>query len=93
MVGKLLDYTEYQILLDTGVKKSSMSKLYNLRCITLHALPKFASKTQRIQVGNGQYVHVLFIVLVIIDIHGHCVHFGIRNVCKCGLGFRHKEYL
>ena len=28
-------------------------------------------KTQRIQVGNGQYVGVLFIILVIIEI---CVH-------------------
>ena len=37
----------------------------------LHALPKFALTTQRIQVGNGQYVAVLFVVLVIIEIHGH----------------------
>ena len=34
-------------------------------------LPKFTSKTQRIQVGNGQYVSVLFIIPVVIDIHGH----------------------
>ena len=34
-------------------------------------MPKFASKTQRIQVGNGQCVSVLFIILVIIDVHGH----------------------
>ena len=26
---------------------------------------------QRIQVGNGQYVSVLFVISVIIDIHGH----------------------
>ena len=26
---------------------------------------------QRIQVGNGQYVSVLFVTPVIIDIHGH----------------------
>ena len=37
----------------------------------LHALPKFAPTMQRIQVGNGQYVAVLFIVLVIIEIHDH----------------------
>ena len=37
----------------------------------LHALPKFASNTQRIQVGNGQYVDVLFVIPVIVDIHGH----------------------
>ena len=36
----------------------------------LHKLLKFAPTTQRIQVGNGQYVAVLFIVLVIIEIHG-----------------------
>ena len=48
-----------------------MSKSFYLRCKTLHVLPKFASNTQRIQVGNGQYVGVLFVILVIIDIHGH----------------------
>ena len=34
-------------------------------------MPKFASRTQRIQVGNGQCVSVLFIIPVIIDVHGH----------------------
>ena len=37
----------------------------------MHSLPKFASKTQRIQVGNGQYVRVLFIIPVVIEIAGH----------------------
>ena len=69
--GKLLDGTECQILLDTGATKSYMSKSYYLQCKTLHALPKFTSNTQRIQVGNGQYVSVLFVIPVIIDIHGH----------------------
>ena len=32
---------------------------------------KFASKTQTIQVGNDQCVSVLFVIPVIIDIHGH----------------------
>ena len=69
--GKLSDGTECQILLDTRATKSYMSKSYYLRCKTLHALPKFSSNTQRIQVGNGQYVSVLFVIPVIIDIHGH----------------------
>ena len=34
-------------------------------------MPKFASKTQRIQVGNGQCVSVLFIIPVTVDVHGH----------------------
>ena len=42
-----------------------------MRCKSLHTLPKFASTTQRIQVGNGQCVNVLFIIPVIVDIHGH----------------------
>ena len=46
-------------------------KSYYLRCKALHDLPKFASKTQRIQVGNGQYVGVLFVIPVIIEICGH----------------------
>ena len=48
-----------------------MSKMHYLRCKSLHSLPKFASKTQRIQVENGQYVSVLFVIPIIIDIHGH----------------------
>ena len=44
---------------------------FYLRCKTLHALPKFASNTQGIQVGNGQYVGVLFVIPVIINVHGH----------------------
>ena len=34
-------------------------------------MPKFASKTQRVKVGNGQCVAVLFVIPVIVDIHGH----------------------
>ena len=69
--GKLMDGTECQILLDTGATKSYMSKSYYLQYKTLHALPKFSSNMQRIQVGNGQYIIVLFVIPVIIDIHGH----------------------
>ena len=58
-VGKLLDGTECQILLDTGASKSFMSKSHYMHCKSLHSLPKFASKTQRIQVGNGQFVYYL----------------------------------
>ena len=70
MVGKLLDGTGCQILLDTGASKSFMSKSHYLHCKSLHSLSKFASKTQRIQVGNGHYVSVLFVIPIIIDIHG-----------------------
>ena len=42
-----------------------------MQCKSLHTLPKFASTTQRIQVGNDQCVIVLFIITVIVDIHGH----------------------
>ena len=69
--GKLLDGMECQLLLDTGTIKSYMSQSYYLRCKTLHALPKFSSNTQSIQVGNGQYISVLFVIPVIIDIHRH----------------------
>ena len=69
--GKRLNGMECQILLDKGATKSYMSKSYYMRCKTLHALPKFSSNTQRIQVGNRQYVSVLFVIPVIINIHGH----------------------
>ena len=67
---KVLDRTECQILIDTGASKSFMSKLYYMHCKSLHSLPKFVSKTQRIQVVNGQFVSVLFIIPVIVHIHG-----------------------
>ena len=69
--GKLLDGTECQLLLDMGASKSFMSKSFYMHCKSLHSLPKFASRTQRIQVGNGQCVSVLFIIPVIIDVHRH----------------------
>ena len=69
--GKLTKGEECQILLDTGASKSYMSKSYYLRCKSLHNLPKFASKMQKIQVGNGQYVGVLFVIPVIVEINGH----------------------
>ena len=51
----------------------------NLLCLShiIHAAylyiyyPKFASKMQRIQVANGQFISVLFIIPIVIDIHGH----------------------
>ena len=45
MVGKLLDGTECQILLDTAASKSFMSKSHYLQCKSQNSLPKFASKT------------------------------------------------
>ena len=67
-IGKLINGKECQILLDTGASKSYMSKSYYLRCKSLH---KFALKMQRIQVGNGQYVGVLFVIPVIVEINKH----------------------
>ena len=66
-----MDGSECRILLDTGASKSFISKSYYLRCKALHSLPKFVSKMQRIQVGNGQHVSVLFIIQVIVEIGGH----------------------
>ena len=71
IVGKLLNGTECQILLDTGASKSFMSKSHYLWSQSLHSLLKFASRTQRIQVGNGQFISVLFILSIVIEIHGH----------------------
>ena len=71
VIGKLMNDEECQILLDTGASKSYMSMSYYLKCKSLHKLPKFTSKTQRIQVGNGQYVGVLFVIPVIVEINNH----------------------
>ena len=70
-IGKLSDKPDCSILIDTGASQSYMSKLFYMQSKTLHTLPKFAPTTQRIQVGNGQYVAVLFIVPVIIEVLEH----------------------
>ena len=70
-MGKLLIGTECQILLDAGGSKSFMSKLPYMQCKSFYSMPKFESKMQRVQVGNGQFVSVLFLIPVIVDIHGH----------------------
>ena len=70
-LGRLLDGTKCQLLLDTGASKSFMSKSFYMHCKSLHTLPKFAASTQRIKVGNGQCISVLFIIPVIIEVHGH----------------------
>ena len=77
-IGKLLDQTECSILIDTGASKSYMSKSYHMRCKSCHALAKFASTTQRVQEGNGQYVVVLFEIPVIVDMVDLVL--GMKNV-------------
>ena len=70
-LGKLLDGTECQLLLDTGASKSLVSKSFYIRCMSLHSLQHLLQKTQRIQVGNGHFVSDLFIIPVIINVHRH----------------------
>ena len=101
---RLLDGTECQLLLDTGVSKSFMSKSFYMQITPLFA--KIASKTQRIQVGNSQCVSVLFIIPVIVDIHRHRfeiytlvfeIHenvdlvLGIKNVFELEGVFKYRE--
>ena len=71
MVRKLVGGAECQIPLDRVTNKSFISKTYYLKCESLHSLPQFASKTKRIQIGNGQYISVLFVTPIAIDIDGH----------------------
>ena len=80
--GQLLDGTDCDVLIDTGARKSYMSKSYFLQCKLLHVMSKFTSTSKRIQVSNGQYVGVLFVIPVIITIQNHrfeIFHIGLRN--------------
>ena len=70
-LGRLLDGMKCQLLLDTGASKSFMLRSFYMYCKLLHTLPKFMASTQKIQVGNGQCISVLFIIPVIIEVHGH----------------------
>ena len=71
ILERLLDGTKCQLLLNMGASKSFMSKSFYMHCKSLHTLPKFAASTQKIQVGNVQCISVLFIIPVIIELHGH----------------------
>ena len=57
----------------SNVVRHSIKQIIHVKILlhSLHSLPKFASKIQRIQVVNGQFVTVLFIIPIIIDVHGH----------------------
>ena len=68
--GKLLDGTECQILLDTGPQNPTCQSL-TICDAKLYMHYQNFLPTLRIQVGNGQYVSVLFVIPVVIDIHGH----------------------
>ena len=70
-LGRLLDGTKCQLLLDTGASKSFMSKSFYMHCKSLHSLPKFAATTQKMQVGNGQYISILFKIPSIVEVHIH----------------------
>ena len=69
--GKLIDGTECNILVDTGASISYMSKSCFMRCKSLNSVQKFTLTTTRIQVGNRQYVGVLFIISVMMTIQNH----------------------
>ena len=65
-----------------------------MHCKSLHTLPKFAATTQKIQVGNGQCVSVLFVIPVIIEVNNH--RFEIYTLVSeihenVDLSFRHIE--
>ena len=70
-MGKLLDGTEHQVLLDTGASKSFMFKSHYLHCKSLHSLPTKICIKDTEDVGNGQFISILFIIPKIIDIHGY----------------------
>ena len=70
-LGRLLDGTKCQLLLDTGTSKFFMSKSCYMQYKSPHTLPKIAATTQKIQIGNGQCIGILFIIPVIVEIHGH----------------------
>ena len=69
--GELLDGTQCDILIDTGTSKSDMSKSYYMHCRSVHMMPKFTRTSNGIQVGNEQYVGVLFVISVIVTIQKH----------------------
>ena len=48
-----------------------MSKAYYMKNSCLHVLPKYETHIKSLQVGNGSKVATLFVVPIIMSIHGH----------------------
>ena len=69
--NKLLVGTDCKMLVDMVASKSFMSKTFNLNCLSLQIFTKVLSKTKNILVGSGQYVGVLFVIHVVINLQGH----------------------
>ena len=70
--GELLDGTDCENSDRYRCKHSPIClKSSFVWCKSLHALPKFTSHTQRIQVGNGQYIGVVFVIPVIMTVQKH----------------------
>ena len=53
-LGRLLDGTKCQLLLDTGASKSFMSKSIYMQCKSLHTLPRFAAMLHFIYIASKQ---------------------------------------
>ena len=69
--GKVIGGNRLDVLIDTGASKSYMSKAYYLKNPNLYALPKYETHIKSLQVGNGSKVATLFVIPVLINIHGH----------------------
>ena len=68
ILGKLLYSTDCKILLDTGVRRSFISKTFNLNCLSLHSLPKFVSKTKKYFSRQWPVHRILFVIPVVISL-------------------------
>ena len=69
--GYVLGGGMINILLDSGASKSYMSKAYYMNNANLHHLPKCTSSIKTVQVGNGHFVNTLFVIPIVVNIHGH----------------------
>ena len=69
--GELLGGGKLDILLDTGVSKSYMSKAFYMHNVHLHHFPKFQSAIRHLQVGSGALVPALFVIPLVFKIQGH----------------------
>ena len=66
ILGRLIDGTKCQLLLDMGASKSFMSKSFYMQCKSLHTYQNLPQPCK-----GSQCVSVLFIIPVIVDIHGY----------------------
>ena len=82
-LGHLLDGTLVPVQIDTGATKCIMSKGFFNEHEILHDIPRYKAHTKNLEIGNGAYISIKFIIPLVISFNGHIFEiFALVNSSK-----------